>query len=76
MQRPASCSPDTATHNGDNSQEKRASLAYLSAEHDDNHCHSPDPMMETSRAMRKLSEAFGAFFAIKFGGNLGGEKCD
>lgn len=63
MQRPASCSPDTTStqQNGDKQQEKRSSLAYLSAEHENEHCHSPDPMMETSRAMRKLSEAFGWF---------------
>lgn len=65
QQRAASCSPDSPAKSGqDNGDGKRASLAYLSADGPvgrDDSCPSPDPMMETSRAMRKLSEAFGLF---------------
>lgn len=62
QQRASSCSLDSPSNNSQ--EDKRSSLAYLSADvaNRDEICSSPDPMMETSRAMRKLSEAFGLFY--------------
>jgi hypothetical protein len=70
MHRPASASPISNNNNSANAannhagEKKRASLAYLSVNESGggrDESTSPDPFIQTSFAMRKLSNAFGLF---------------